>query len=128
MLSRWPWWRRWFGERSERAAARFLQRRGHRILARNLRNRQGELDLVTRANGWLAIVEVRSTAADDDAGPLASIDAEKQHRLTRATLAFAQQHGLLRAALRFDVVTVCWPEGQREPTIRHYEHAFEATV
>ena len=30
-----PWWRRWFGTRSERAAARFLKRLGYRILVRN---------------------------------------------------------------------------------------------
>ena len=41
-----PWWRRWFGTRSERAAARFLQRLGYRILARNYTCPHGELDLV----------------------------------------------------------------------------------
>ena len=30
-----PWWRRWFGSRSERSAAGFLKALGYRILARN---------------------------------------------------------------------------------------------
>ena len=30
-----PWWRRWFGSRSERAAARFLRLRGMRVIIRN---------------------------------------------------------------------------------------------
>ena len=41
-----PWWRRWFGTRSEREAARFLRRQGCRILARNFTCSLGELDLV----------------------------------------------------------------------------------
>ena len=44
--TRWPWWRRWFGTRSERAAARFLRRLGYRIVARNYSCPYGELDLV----------------------------------------------------------------------------------
>ena len=41
-----PWWRRWLGSRSERAAARFLKKLGYRVLARNWSCPLGELDLV----------------------------------------------------------------------------------
>ena len=43
---RMPWWRRWFGTRSERAAAKFLKRQGYRIVARNYSCPLGELDLI----------------------------------------------------------------------------------
>ena len=41
-------WRRWFGSRSERAAGRFLQNLGYRILARNFTCRLGEIDLIAQ--------------------------------------------------------------------------------
>ena len=41
-----PWWRRWFGSRSERAAARYLKGQGLRLVARNYQCAHGELDLV----------------------------------------------------------------------------------
>ncbi|MEO1996990.1 MAG: YraN family protein, partial [Planctomycetaceae bacterium] len=37
--------RRWLGNRGEKAAARYLRRKGLRILARQFETRWGELDL-----------------------------------------------------------------------------------
>ena len=45
-FTRWPFWRRWFGSRSEKAAARFLRRLGYRVLAANLNETAGEIDLL----------------------------------------------------------------------------------
>src|SRR5437660_1673868 len=43
-----PWWRRWFGTRSERAAAHFLRNLGYRLLARNYTCKPGEAELVRK--------------------------------------------------------------------------------
>jgi putative endonuclease len=126
MTWRAPWWRRWFGNRAERAAARHLKRQGYRILARNYACPQGELDLVALDGEGLVFVEVRSTGADDPAEPAASVDLAKQRRLTRLALTFLQKHRLLDRPARFDVLAVSWPEGQREPVIAHHRGAFEA--
>ncbi len=121
-----PWWRRWFGSRSERAAARYLQRLGYRLVARNYRCPSGELDLVALDRDCLVFVEVRSTASRGWERPAASVDFEKQRRLTQLALAFLHQYGLLGRSARFDVLAVSWPAGQREPLIEHYPNAFEA--
>jgi putative endonuclease len=126
MRPRAPWWRRWFGTRSERAAARFLRRRGYRILARNYTCPLGELDLVALDGGCIVFVEVRSTGGDDPAVPAASVGDEKQRRLTRLALAFLQQHRLLGRPARFDVLALSWPAGKREPVVVHHPNAFEA--
>jgi len=121
-----PWWRRWFGSRSERAAERFLRRLGYRIAARNYSCPHGELDLVAVDGPCVVFVEVRSTEGDDPAVPAASVNGAKQRRLTRLALHFLQQHRLLDHASRFDVLTVTWPAEQREPRIDHFRLAFEA--
>lgn len=121
-----PWWRRWFGNRSERAAARFLRRLGYRILARNYACPHGELDLIALDGRCLVFVEVRSTGSTDAERPAASVDDTKQRRLTRLALYYLQEHRLLNCAARFDVLALSWPEGQREPHIVHYRQAFEA--
>ena len=121
-----PWWRRWFGDRSERAAARFLKRQGYRILARNYACPLGELDLVALEGRCLVFVEVRSTGTEDLSAPASSVDREKQRRLTQLALHFMQRHQLLNQSARFDVLALSWPADRREPTIVHYRHAFEA--
>lgn len=124
-VSRKPWWRRWFGNRSERAAARYLRRLGYRILARNYSCRHGELDLVALDGRCVVFVEVRSTEGAVERAA-ASVDDTKQRRLTQLALHFLQQHQLLDAAARFDVLAISWPSGAREPQIDHHRQAFEA--
>jgi putative endonuclease len=121
-----PWWRRWFGNRSERAAAHYLRRLGYRILVRNYRCPQGELDLVARDGDCVVFVEVRSTGGDDLERPAASVDFAKQRRLTNLALHFMQRYCLLNHAGRFDVLTLSWPADRRNPVIQHFRDAFEA--
>jgi putative endonuclease len=121
-----PWWRRWFGTRSERAAARFLRRLGYRILLRNHAGPLGEIDIVALDGRCIVFVEVRSTGGDDPTRPAESVDRAKQARLTDLALDFLRRHRLLDHAARFDVLALSWPVGRREPTIVHHRHAFEA--
>jgi len=125
-LSRWPWLRRWFGDRSERAAVRFLRRLGYRIHSRNFRCPAGELDIIALDRRCLVFVEVRSTGQSDPERPMLSIDAEKQRRMSAAAVRFLQSRQLVDVPSRFDVLIVCWPAGQREPRIDHFPNAFEA--
>ena len=121
-----PWWRRWFGTRSERAAARFLRRQGFRILARNHTGPLGEIDIIALDGRCIVFVEVRSTGGDDPARPAESVDNVKQRRLTDLALDFLRRNRLLGHTARFDVLAISWPANQREPTIVHHRQAFEA--
>jgi putative endonuclease len=121
-----PWWRRWFGTRSERAAARFLRRAGFRILVRNHTSPLGEIDIIALDGRCIVFVEVRSTGTEDATRPAESVDDGKQRRLTDLALDFLRRHRLLDHAARFDVLAISWPAGQREPTIVHHRQAFEA--
>jgi putative endonuclease len=125
-LARKPWWRRWFGTRSERAAARFLKRLGYRIIVRNYSCKLGELDLVALDGSVLVFVEVRSTGNDDLERPAESVDRNKQQRLTDLALHFLKEKRLLGRPARFDVLAIAWPAERREPEVVHYRQAFEA--
>ncbi|MFH1921478.1 MAG: YraN family protein [Planctomycetota bacterium] len=113
------------GERGERAAARYLKRRGYKILARGNRLLPGELDLVALDRETIVFVEVKTRRSADAGHPAESVNAAKQRRLTRLAVTFLKRHGLLERAARFDVVAVTWPEGSR-PTIEHFKNAFDA--
>jgi putative endonuclease len=129
-FTHWPWWRRWFGRRSERSAARFLRRLGYRVLAANVSDPAGELDLLALDKETLVVVEVRSTASDRPNAleqTAASVDLRKQRKITGATLRFLATRKLLgKIAVRFDVLVLSWPAHAREPVIQHIPHAFEA--
>lgn len=127
-LSRWPWWRRWFGRRSERAAARFLKTLGYRILAANVADAAGELDLIALDGSTLVIAEVRSTSGTDLERTAASVDYRKQKKIAEAAIRFLSRGRLLEnVAVRFDVLIVAWPPGAKSPAVHHVPNAFEST-
>ncbi|MEZ6194360.1 MAG: YraN family protein [Planctomycetota bacterium] len=98
------------GARAERAASRWLRRRGHRILARNLRAGRGEIDLVTREGEVLVFVEIRYRAAGLLAAEL-SVDRKKTRRFAEA-VAFWRRRGALREVRwRGDLILVA-PRGR----------------
>jgi putative endonuclease len=121
-----PWWRRWFGTRSEAAAAVYLKSHGYRIVARNYTCPFGELDLIAVDHDCIVFVEVRSTGRDDSDRAAASVDSRKQKQLTRLAVHYLQSRKLLNQAARFDVLAVSWPTGKGEPSIVHLQNAFEA--
>jgi putative endonuclease len=121
-----PWWRRWFGTRSERSAVRFLKQLGYRILARNYTCVFGEIDVIALDAACIVFVEVRSTESENVQQPAATVDMKKQQRLTRLALHYLKRNRLLDQQARFDVLSISWPPGQKKPAVNHLRSAFEA--
>lgn len=69
------------GDHYEAWAARLLTESGCQILARQLRCRFGEIDLVVRQGSILVFVEVRSCRNTRYGGAAASVDHAKQKRI-----------------------------------------------
>ena len=125
------WRRRYFprkslGQRGERAAAKYLKRKGYKIVAHGSRLRPGELDLVAVDDRTVVFVEVKTRRSDQFGNPAEAVNLQKQRRLTRLAVTYLKRYGLLEYPARFDVVAIVWPEDQRRPLIEHFENAFEA--
>jgi putative endonuclease len=95
------------GAACEALAALYLEAHGLEVLARNLRCKAGELDLLCRDGDVLAVVEVRQRLRDDYGGACASVNAAKQRKIIRAARYFLERRAILSSyTLRFDVVAV----------------------
>lgn len=73
------------GARAEELAAQFLTSVGGRVLARNVRCRGGEIDLIVLISGTLVFVEVRKRRRKDYGGAAGSISERKQMRIVLAS-------------------------------------------
>ena len=93
------------GDRGEERAARFLQARGLRIVARNYRTRQGEIDLVAMDGAVLVFVEVRMRASAGFGDGAESVDHRKRRRIEAAARHYLMRLGR-EPACRFDVVSL----------------------
>lgn len=90
----------------EDSAETLLAERGMRILARNWRCRQGEIDLVARDGSSLVFVEVKCRTKDSPYDPALAVDRRKQLRLRRLARAYIASEGQSFDDCRFDVVSV----------------------
>ena len=118
--------RRLFGNKGERAASRYLKRKGMRIIARQYATRWGEIDLIAIDKGTVVFVEVKTRSNSKFGRPGEAIDFKKQKNMTQSALFFLKQKGLLETASRFDVVGIIWSPEQKKPTIEYEANAFEA--
>ncbi len=93
------------GAAVETAALGHLRSAGLSPLARNVRYKGGELDLVMRDGGTTVFVEVRYRADARYGGGAASVDLRKRRKLVLAARLFLLSHPeLAQQPCRFDVV------------------------
>ena len=110
------------GVRGEDRAAAWLAGEGWSILARNVRSRWGEIDIVAARGKDLAFVEVKSWNALGKESLEQSVGPRKQWRIRRTAewyLAGRRDLGALRP--RFDVLFV---KGGAVSAADHIEGAF----
>ena len=114
------------GAFGEERAVRFLRRKGYRIVERNFRCRQGEIDVIARKRNVLAFVEVKLRKDERFAEAREFVTRAKQARiLTASQLYLARHEELQELQPRFDVIEVYAPRGEEGPvTIGHIENAF----
>jgi len=100
------------GAYGERLAARYLTESGMRILDRNWRCDQGEIDIVAMDDGCLVVVEVKTRRSLAFGSPVEAVTAVKAARLRRLAACWMSEHrsqvGSV-ADVRIDVVGVLRP-------------------
>ena len=115
------------GRCAEDLAAVYLAERGLELLARNMRCKAGEIDLVCLDGATLVLIEVRQRARSRFGGALASVGHLKRRKLIRAARFLLHTYPAWRRCIvRFDVVAVQGdPYGA--PEIAWIKDAFRAT-
>ena len=106
------------GSAWEEAAVCWLQKAGVRILARNFRCSQGEIDIIGYHQDCLVFFEVKYRRDDRFGMPEEAVGRAKQKRICRCAKYYLYRHGYHTQAVRFDVVAVC------AETIRWHQNAF----
>ncbi|HXW52592.1 MAG TPA: YraN family protein [Myxococcota bacterium] len=110
------------GKKAEDVAAAFLERRGLKIVAKNVVYPFGELDLVALHNKTLVFVEVKYRHTLSYGFPEESITRSKQRKVALAAEAFLQKYQGPLPYCRFDVISMWGNLG--DPVIEHIEDAF----
>jgi putative endonuclease len=121
------------GGYGERVATTLLCAAGMRLLDRNWRCRDGELDIVARdVDGTIVFCEVKTRRSNRYGTPVEAVGPAKVRRMRRVAAAWLAEYHLrglagdrsvAGARIRFDVVSV-WPQPAGPATVEHLRDAF----
>ncbi len=113
------------GRRGENAAAWHLRRRGYRILERNARFGEYEIDIIARRGDTVCFVEVKTRTGDDYALPEENVTRTKRRHIRTAAHRYIARTGPDSGLYyRFDVASVLIPE-RGKASVTFYPNAFD---
>ena len=115
--------RREIGNRGEDAAAKYIKKRGYKIVERNFTCPLGEMDIIALDRKTLCFIEVKTLSGENYGPPEIAVNIYKQHKLSKVALAYLNLKHLHDAKARFDVIGVTLSPG--EERVELIKDAFE---
>ncbi len=112
------------GKAGEDLAARFLVKRGYRIIGRNFKKRYGELDIICLVAGTLVFVEVKTRIGRRFGRPEEAVTPRKLREVILTAQYYASLHPELPRAQRIDVIAI---ELNADYSVRHFNHIQNVT-
>lgn len=106
------------GTAFEEIAANYLQKQGIRILEKNYRISQGEIDLIGEDKENIIFIEVKFRKTASYGYPWEAVSIHKQKKICNVARQYCYCKGRNKQ-IRFDVVSICGEE------IEWYPNAFE---
>ena len=106
------------GRLGEQRAAEYLERAGLRLLDRNWRCGEGELDIVAADGATLVVCEVKTRSDGRYGGPVEAVGPRKYRRLRRLAVRWLIAHEVFYAEIRIDIIGVL-RTGPGEFSIEH---------
>jgi len=106
------------GDAGQKTAAKYLERKGYRVLEQNFLVHGGEIDIIAFDAPFYVFVEVKTRSNELFGMPSEAVNAVKQQRLRKAAAVWLHKRRLDLSPCRFDVIEV------RRGEVNHIENAF----
>jgi putative endonuclease len=113
------------GKKGEAIAAKYLAKRGMRILHTNWTYKHKEIDIICETEDYLVIVEVKTRTSNYVDLPDEMISRKQQRFLIEAAEAYIMRHDIDKET-RFDVVIVVMENDKAK--VEHIDKAFQPGI
>lgn len=101
------------GKLGEDIATRYLSKQGYKVVERNFRIRNGEIDIIALdpTNQTLVFIEVKTRDSTQFGSPFEAIGFYKLKFITRTANYYSVTHPKLPRMLRIDAIAVTFKQG-----------------
>lgn len=113
------------GRRGEKAALRYLERRGFEVLDTNWTCPFGEADVVAFDGDSLCFIEVKTRRGAEKGFPEEAVDARKRAKYEKVAACYLREHAYVDVHVRFDVIAIL-VLGSDRAFLRMHMNAFGA--
>ena len=94
------------GKQGENITARFLSRKGYRIIGRNIKTYIGEIDIVARKKSSIVFCEVKTRKGKVFCPPYFSVTKKKRRKLVQCALCYLKMKNMPDINWQIDVVSI----------------------
>jgi len=94
------------GQKGEEIACKALEKEGYRIIEKNFRCRQGEIDIIAEEKEILCFIEVKARSSEKFGLPEEAVRKWKQKKLLTVAVIYLEQKKIKSRDMRFDIVSV----------------------
>lgn len=94
------------GAAGERQAAAWYEAHGYRVVARNWRGADGEIDLILTRDRLTVFCEVKTRTSAAFGVPAEAVGRIKQRKVRQLAMAWADQAAVRPREIRFDVAAI----------------------
>jgi len=112
-----------FGEKGETLAAKYLKKRGYKIIEQNYRTPLGEIDIIAKEKNTIVFVEVKSRRSIRFGSPKWAVTPKKQRKISMVALHYLKTTKQTTDKARFDVVSIL--SNKDDPQIDIIKNAFD---
>ncbi len=111
------------GADKEETAVKFLEKQGMRIVGRNFRIRQGEIDIIGYHDNYLVFVEVKFRSTGKQGNATEAVNLRKQQKICRVADYYRYRNRIPETVgVRYDVIAI---QGEEIRWIRNaFPHSY----
>ena len=94
------------GKTGEEIGTQYLINNGYKLIIRNFRCRQGEIDIIAKDKDEIVFIEVKTRRNTNYGYPIDAVDKRKQKHILNASQYYVYKNKLEKRKIRFDVIEI----------------------
>ncbi|NIQ15190.1 MAG: YraN family protein [Candidatus Dadabacteria bacterium] len=95
------------GKKGEDLACKYLKKDKYKILEKNFRCKQGEIDMIAEDRaGVLCFIEIKARSREDYGSAIEAVTPSKQKKLLATAFIYLENKKIRSKDMRFDIVSI----------------------